>query len=165
MFCCQNLGTCTAAALTPAGGPLAASGHGVLSPSGLHPTGCWRGASQERRCTHTWKGRNLTAKISAPCTSSSRFRQNWGASLGRVGVGELVLPRRGKRDRREAGSGFEPRINGIESDPTIRAFCNKRTAERTALSLRLDRCTVLMTVLARIWEGAFSNAMVGLAVR
>lgn len=89
-----------------------------------------------------------------------------GASLGRVGVGELVLPRRGKRDRREAGSGFEPRINGIESDPTIRAFCNKWTAERTAFSsLRLDRCTVLMTVLARIWEGAFSNAVVGLAVR
>lgn len=69
-----------------------------------------------------------------------------GCQLGRVGVGELVLPRRGKKDRREAGSGFEPRINGMESGPTIRAFCNKWTAEHTAfLPLRLDRCTVLMT--------------------
>lgn len=39
MFCCQNPGTRTAAALAPAGGPLAASGVGSSAPLGRTPQG------------------------------------------------------------------------------------------------------------------------------
>ena len=78
----------------------------------------------------------MTAKISAACTSSSGFRQSGGASLGRAGVGDLVLPRTGKRDRREAGSGFKSRINGMESGPAIRAFVanGQQSAQHVCLS-------------------------------
>lgn len=86
-------------------------------------------------------------------------------TLVRTGFGALVLGGQ-RRGTGEAGSGFNSQINGMESGPSKRALLSKRRAKHTQHFYLSDAEMHDFddSVLARIWERVFSNAVVGLRI-